>query len=104
MRNRLAGVCALMLILAVPMGCSMHGGRAEEPKSVAPNSTFVYLVSGPNSGKGSPEWWVANVKPGRVMFELSYPNEKTALEALQRAMHKLPMKCRIVRREESVED
>ena len=56
------------------------------------------------SGKGSPEWWVANVKPGRVMFELSYPNEKTALEALQRAMHKLPMKCRIVRREESVED
>jgi len=38
------------------------------------------------------------------MFDLSYPNEKTALEALQRAMHKLPMKCRIVRREESVED
>ena len=51
------------------------------------------------SGKGSPEWWVANVKPGRVMFELSYPDEKTAREALTRAMHKLPMKCRIVRRE-----
>ena len=51
------------------------------------------------SGKGSPEWWVANVKPGRVMFELSYPSEKTAREALQRAAHKLPMKCRIVRRE-----
>jgi large subunit ribosomal protein L16 len=51
------------------------------------------------SGKGSPEWWVANVKPGRVMFELSYPNEKIAREALQRAAHKLPMKCRILKRE-----
>jgi large subunit ribosomal protein L16 len=51
------------------------------------------------SGKGSPEWWVANVKPGRVMFELSYPSERTAREALERAAHKLPMKCRIVRRE-----
>jgi large subunit ribosomal protein L16 len=51
------------------------------------------------SGKGSPEWWVANVKPGRVMFEMSYPNEQTAREALRRAIHKLPMKCRIVTRE-----
>jgi len=51
------------------------------------------------SGKGSPEWWVANVKPGRVMFELAYPNEIVAREALTRAAHKLPMKCRIVRRE-----
>jgi large subunit ribosomal protein L16 len=51
------------------------------------------------SGKGSPEWWIANVRPGRVMFELSYPNEKVAREALTRAMHKLPMKCRIVTRE-----
>ena len=55
------------------------------------------------SGKGSPEWWVANVKPGRVMFELSYPNEKTAIAALTRAMHKLPMKCRIVRRDDIAE-
>ncbi|MFM7212819.1 MAG: 50S ribosomal protein L16 [Actinomycetota bacterium] len=55
------------------------------------------------SGKGSPEWWVANVKPGRVMFELSYPNEKVAVQALTRAMHKLPMKCRIVRRSDTVE-
>lgn len=53
------------------------------------------------SGKGSPEWWVANVKPGRVMFELAYPNEKVAHEALTRAAHKLPMKTRIVRREVS---
>ncbi len=51
------------------------------------------------SGKGSPEWWVANVKPGRVMFELAYPSEIVAREALTRAAHKLPMKCRIVRRE-----
>src|ERR1044072_7255476 len=51
------------------------------------------------SGKGSPEWWIANVKPGRVMFELSYPNEATAKEALAGAMHTLPMKCRIVKRE-----
>ena len=51
------------------------------------------------SGKGSPEWWVANVKPGRVMFEMSYPNEEVAREALRRAIHKLPMKCRIVTRD-----
>ena len=51
------------------------------------------------SGKGNPEGWVAVVKPGRVMFELSFPNEKVAREALTRAIHKLPMKCRIVRRE-----
>ncbi len=55
------------------------------------------------SGKGSPEYWVANVKPGRVMFELSYPSEETAHEALQRAIHKLPMKCRIVSRESAGE-
>jgi large subunit ribosomal protein L16 len=51
------------------------------------------------SGKGSPEWWVANVKPGRVMFELSGVDEGTAREAMRRAMHKLPMKCRFVSRE-----
>jgi large subunit ribosomal protein L16 len=51
------------------------------------------------SGKGSPEWWIANVKRGRVMFELSYPNETIARQALQRAIHKLPMKCKIVKRE-----
>lgn len=51
------------------------------------------------SGKGSPEWWVANVKPGRVLFEMTFPNETVALEALRRAIHKLPMKCRIVTRE-----
>src|SRR5690606_10246151 len=51
------------------------------------------------SGKGSPEWWVANVKPGRVMFELAGVPEPLAREAMRRAMHKLPMKCRFVVRE-----
>jgi large subunit ribosomal protein L16 len=51
------------------------------------------------SGKGSPEWWIANIKPGRVLFELSFPNDVVAREALTRAIHKLPMKCRIVTRE-----
>jgi large subunit ribosomal protein L16 len=51
------------------------------------------------SGKGSPEWWVANVKPGRIMFELNYADEEVARAALTRAAHKLPMKCRIVTRE-----
>ena len=51
------------------------------------------------SGKGSPEWWVANVKPGRILFEMSFPNEAIAREAMRRAIHKLPMKCRIVTRE-----
>ncbi len=52
------------------------------------------------SGKGSPEWWVANVKPGRVMFEVAGVDEQLAREALTRAMHKLPLKARIVTREE----
>ena len=51
------------------------------------------------SGKGSPEWWVANVKPGRVMFELSGVTEDVAREAMRRAIHKLPMKCRFISRE-----
>ena len=51
------------------------------------------------SGKGSPEWWVANVKPGRVMFEVAGVPEDVAREALRLAMHKLPMKCRILSRE-----
>ena len=51
------------------------------------------------SGKGSPEWWIANVKPGRVMFELSGVDEETAREALRLASHKLPMKSKIITRE-----
>lgn len=51
------------------------------------------------SGKGNPEGWVAVVKPGRVMFELSGVNESTAREAMRLASHKLPIKSRFVRRE-----
>ena len=50
------------------------------------------------SGKGSPEYWVAVVKPGRVMFELGGVPEETAREALRLATHKLPIKCKIVSR------
>ena len=51
------------------------------------------------SGKGNPEHWVAVVKPGRVMFELSGVPEATAQEAMRLAAHKLPMKCKFVKRE-----
>ena len=50
------------------------------------------------SGKGSPEYWVAVVKPGRVMFEIGGVSEEIAREALRLAMHKLPCKCKIVSR------
>ncbi len=52
------------------------------------------------SGKGSPEYWVAVVKPGRVMFEIGGIAEETAREALRLAMHKLPIKCKIVSKAE----
>ena len=50
------------------------------------------------SGKGSPEYWVAVVKPGRVMFEIAGVSEEIAREALRLAVHKLPIKCKIVSR------
>ena len=50
------------------------------------------------SGKGAPEYWVAVVKPGRVMFEIAGVSEEIAREALRLAMHKLPCKCKIVSR------
>ena len=52
------------------------------------------------SGKGSPEYWVAVVKPGRVMFELGGVDEETAKEALRLASHKLPVKCKIISKAE----
>lgn len=51
------------------------------------------------SGKGSPEYWVAVVKPGRVMFEIAGVPEETAREAMRLAMHKLPIKCKFVSKE-----
>jgi large subunit ribosomal protein L16 len=53
------------------------------------------------SGKGNPEHWVAVVRPGRVLFELSYPNHEVAKEALDRAIQKLPLKARVITREEA---
>ncbi len=55
------------------------------------------------SGKGSPEYWVAVVKPGRVMFEMSGVTEEVAKEAMRLASHKLPIKCKFVTKTESEE-
>ena len=54
------------------------------------------------SGKGSPEYWVAVVKPGRVLFEIAGVTEEVAKEVLRLAMHKLPLKCKVVARNEEV--
>ena len=51
------------------------------------------------SGKGAPEYWVAVCKPGRVLFEIAGISEEVAREALRLAMHKLPVKCKIIKRE-----
>ena len=53
------------------------------------------------SGKGSPEYWVAVVKPGRVMFEIAGVSEEVAREALRLASHKLPIKTKIVSKEDT---
>ena len=53
-------------------------------------------------GKGSVEYWVAIVKPGRILFELADVSEDTAREALRLAVHKLPIKCKIVTKESEV--
>ena len=52
------------------------------------------------SGKGSPEYWVAVVKPGRVLFEMGDVSEEVAREAMRLAMHKLPIKCRFATKEQ----
>lgn len=54
------------------------------------------------SGKGNVEHWVAVVRPGRIMFELSYPDEALAREAIERAIQKLPIRARFVTREEEL--
>ena len=53
------------------------------------------------SGKGAPEYWVAVVKPGRVLFEMGGISEETAKEALRLASNKLPIKCKFVTKEET---
>ncbi|NWN97480.1 MAG: 50S ribosomal protein L16, partial [Bacillus sp. (in: Bacteria)] len=52
------------------------------------------------SGKGAPEGWVAVVKPGKILFEIAGVSEEVAREALRLASHKLPIKCKFVKREE----
>ena len=56
------------------------------------------------SGKGSPEYWVAVVKPGRVMFEIGGVDREVAKEAMRLATHKLPIKCKFVAREDLEEN
>ena len=53
------------------------------------------------SGKGSPEYWVAVVKPGRIMFEMAGVNEEVAREVMRLASHKLPIKCKFIKRDEA---
>ena len=52
-------------------------------------------------GKGAPEYWVAVVKPGRVMFEIAGVSEEVAREALRLAIHKLPVKCKVLTKEQT---
>jgi len=66
----------------------------DRPLTVKPAETRM------GKGKGSPEHWVAVVKPGRIMFELSGVGEEVAKEAMRLASHKLPVKCKFVKREE----
>ena len=54
------------------------------------------------SGKGSPEYWVAVVKPGRILFEMDGISEEIAREAMRLAMHKLPIKCKFVSKAEQI--
>ena len=65
----------------------------EKPVTAQPAETRM------GKGKGNLEYWVAVVKPGRVMFEISGVSEEIAKEALRLAVHKLPIKCKIVSRE-----
>ena len=53
-------------------------------------------------GKGAPEYWVAVVKPGRVLFEIAGVQEEMAREALRLAMHKLPIKCKVIARNDEI--
>ena len=56
------------------------------------------------SGKGSPEYWVAVVKPGRIMFEMSGVSEADAKEAMRLASHKLPIKCKFISKNDTISE
>jgi len=76
-----------------------RGGRVwikifpDKPVTAKPAETRM------GSGKGSPEYWVAVVKPGRILFEIADVTEEQAREAMRLAMHKLPIKCKFVVKE-----
>ena len=80
-----------------------RGGRVwikifpDKPVSKKPMGTRM------GSGKGTPEYWVAVVKPGRVLFEIQGVPEETAREAMRLAMHKLPIKCKFICKEQGGE-
>lgn len=65
----------------------------DKPVSKKPAETRM------GKGKGNPEFWVAVVKPGRILFEIEGVNEATAKQAMNLAGHKLPIKCRLARRD-----
>ena len=69
----------------------------DKPVSTKPLGTRM------SSGKGSPEYWVSVVKPGRVMFEIAGVSEDVAREAMRLAAHKLPIKCKFVKKEDGGE-
>ncbi|MBD1840635.1 50S ribosomal protein L16 [Coleofasciculus sp. FACHB-64] len=66
----------------------------DKPVTMRPAETRM------GSGKGSPEFWVAVVKPGRILFEIAGVPEETAREAMRLASHKLPIKTKFITREE----
>ncbi len=68
----------------------------DKPVTMRPAETRM------GSGKGSPEFWVAVVKPGRIMFEINGVPEATAREAMRLASHKLPIKTKFITREEGI--
>ncbi len=81
-----------------------RGGRVwikvfpDKPVTAKPAETRM------GSGKGSPEYWVAVVKPGRILFEIADVPEELAREAMRLAMHKLPIKCKFVVKEKGGEE
>ena len=77
-----------------------YGLVAMEPAWITSNQIEKPAETRMGSGKGAPEYWVAVVKPGRVMFEIAGVSEEIAHEALRLAMHKLPIKCKIAKKEE----
>ena len=70
----------------------------EKPVTEKPAETRM------GSGKGSPEYWVAVVKPGRIMFEMSGVSEADAKEAMRLASHKLPIKCKFITKNDTISE